>query len=301
MRFYFTLLLFSLFCLVGSGQDPSADYTWWNQLHGWQTGDPGWRNWIIISPGHLGPNALPVPFVKKGFLEENSEIEVTASAHFNPEDPTQDISGRIFIPFAKNRIAVEMYGVIIEHFAFSEKIRNERFARIEDGKGVAFGDFYFSTLIQLSKDRKFPNTLLRFATKTASGNMLEGARYTDSPAYFIDLSFSRDFGTISEGIVRPFGILGFYTWQTNDELNLQNDAFLYALGLDYQIKNWLFSGSWSGYTGYKNERDKPMQLNFDLLKDFGKKAIRIQYLHGIRDWNYNTIKFSFIWKLAAVN
>lgn len=300
MRYYFSLLLFSLFSLVGNGQDPNADYTWWNEHHGWETGDPGWRNWIIISPGYLGPNALPVPSVKKGFLEENTEIEVTASAHFHPGDPTQDISGRFYIPFAKNRIAVEMYGVIVEHFAFSEEIRNERYARIEDGKGFAVGDFYFSTLIQLSKDRKFPNTLLRFATKTASGNMLEGARYTDSPAYFIDLSFSKDFGTVEEGIIRPVGMLGFYTWQTNDELNLQNDALLYALGLDYQIKNWLFSGSWSGYSGYKNERDKPMQLNFDIRKDFNKKAIRFQYMHGIQDWNYNTIKFSFIWKLAPV-
>jgi hypothetical protein len=48
-----------------------------------------------------------------------------------------------------------MYGVIIEHFAFSEEIRNERYSRIEDGKGYAIGDFYFSTLIQLLKTANF--------------------------------------------------------------------------------------------------------------------------------------------------
>ena len=300
MKHLFFLLLFICSFLIGHGQNSNEDYTWWNELHGWEEGDPGWRNWMILSPGYLGPNALPVPPVKKGFLTGDTEIEITASNHFHPGDPTQDISGRVYIPFAKNRIAVEMYGVIVEHFAFSEEIRNERYARIEDGKGVAFGDLYFSTLIQITKDRKFPNTLLRFATKTASGNMLEGARHTDSPGYFFDLSFSKDIGDEEKGIFRPYGLLGFYTWQTNDELNLQNDALMYALGADYEKNSWLFSTSWSGYSGYKNERDRPMQLNFDLRREFNKTAVRFQYLHGLRDWEYKTIKFSFIWKLSSV-
>jgi hypothetical protein len=294
----FTLLLFSI--PQAFGQDPNADYTWWNELHGWEPGDPGWRNWMIISPGYFGPNALPVPFVKRGFLRNKTEIEITASNHFHPGDPTQDISGRAYIPFANNKIAVEMYGVIFERFAYSEEIRNERISRIEDGKGTAVGDFYFSTLIQLCKDRKFPNTLFRFTAKTASGNMLEGARYTDSPGYFFDLSFSKEWGTKEKGVFRPFGLFGFYSWQTNDELNLQNDAYMYAVGADYEKKSWLFSTSWSGYTGYKNERDRPMQLNFELRKDFNTTAIRFQYTHGLRDIEYKTIRFSFVWKLPPV-
>jgi hypothetical protein len=207
----------------------------------------------------------------------------------------------LYVPFAQSRIAVEIYGVIAEHFAFSEEIRNERFARIEDGKGFAVGDLYFSTLIQLSKDRKFPNTLLRMACKTASGNQLDGARYTDSPGYFFDLSFSKEVAKTEKGMFRPFGLAGFYSWQTNDELNLQNDAFMYALGADYERNNLMLSASWSGYSGYKNERDKPMQLNFELRKDYNGKAFRIQYINGLRDWEYKTVKISFIWKLKPVS
>ena len=207
----------------------------------------------------------------------------------------------MYVPFAKNRIAVELYGVILEHFAFSEEIRNERYARIEDGKGFANGDLYFSTLIQLVKERKFPNTLLRMACKTASGNQYKGARYTDSPGYFFDLSFSKEFAKTETSLFRPFGLAGFYSWQTNDELNLQNDAFMYALGADYVVKDVLLSASWAGYSGYKEERDKPMQLNFELRKDFNGKAFRIQYIHGLRDWEYKTVKFSFIWKLKPVS
>lgn len=300
MKNLLILILFTFTFLSVRGQDPNADYAWWNELHNWQVGDPGWRNWIVISPGYLGPNALPVPDVKKGFLSSKTEFELTASNHFHPGDPTQDISGRIYLPFANNKIAVEMFGVILEYFAFSEEIRNERFARIEDGKGIAFGDFYFSTLMQISKDHKFPNTLLRFTAKTASGNMLEGARNTDSPGYFFDLSFSKNYGSKETGVFRPFGSFGFYSWQTNDELNLQNDAFLYALGVDFEKNNWLVSGSWSGYSGYKNKRDRPTQLNFDLRKDFNSTAIRFQYIHGLRDLEYKTIKFSFIWKMKPV-
>ncbi len=291
----FSILLFS-FCVAGA-QDENEDYGWWNQLHNWKEGDPGWRNWMKITPGYFGPNALPVPDVKRGIIEGPAQIEATFSNHFHPGDPTQDISGKLFLPFAKNKIAIEMYGVMLERYAYSEKIRNERFSRDRDGKGFAFGDFYFSTLVQISKDRKFPNTLFRFAAKTASGNQLEAARYTDSPGYFFDLSFSKPLIKKSDRVFRPFTMLGFYSWQTNDELNLQNDAFLYAIGTDYLIQEWRFSTSLAGYSGYKNRRDRPVQINFDVRKKLRKNALRLQYLHGLRDWEYRTVRFSFIWNL----
>ena len=301
MKHLLLLVLYASLILSANGQDSDTGWDWWNELHGWEAGDPGWRNWMKITPGYMGPNALPVPDVKRGILDSMTEMEITASNHFSAGDPTQDISGRVFIPFAKNKIAVEMYGVVFEHYSFSTEIRDERIARDKDGKGTAIGDFYFSTLIQLVKDRKFPNTLFRFAAKTASGNQLEAARYTDSPGYFFDLSFSKDIGKSETGLFRPFGLFGFYSWQTNDELNLQNDAFMYALGGDYIKNSNLWSVSWSGYSGYKNERDRPMQLNFEWRKDFKKCAVRVRYLYGLRDWEYQTIKFSFIWKLNSVS
>ena len=299
MKFRLLFFLFLVFCFQSNAQE--GDWDWWNTLHGWESGDPGWRNWIKITPGYMGPNALPVPEVKKGFISGKSEFEISASNHFHSGDPTQDISAKLYLPFAKNKIAFEMWGVLFEHFAFSEEIRNERIARNKDGKGVAVGDFYFSTLIQIAKDRKFPNTLLRLATKTASGNQLESARYTDSPGYFFDLSFSKDFGNKESSVIRPYGSFGFFSWQTNDELNLQNDAFLYALGLDYLKNQWLVSTSVSGYSGYKNRRDRPARINFEVRKDFENSAIRLQYLYGMRDWEYKTVRLSFIWKFEGIN
>lgn len=299
MKFRFLLILSLLILLpfIPKAQNGDDTWQWWNEMHGWEPGDPGWRNWMKITPGYLGPNALPVPQTTKGFIDDSTQIEITFSNHFHSGDPTQDFSARLFIPFANNNIAVEMYGVAFEHFAFSEEIRNERIARDKDGKGVAIGDFWFSTLIQLSKERNFPNTLLRVALKTASGNQLEAARYSDSPGYFFDLSFSEDWENLHSGVFRPFASVGFYSWQTNDELNLQNDALMYSLGSDFEKEKWLVSASWSGYSGYKNRRDRPMQLNFDFRKDFMNKALKVQYQHSLRSWGYKTLRVSFIWKL----
>ncbi len=292
--------LFIIFCTLSTKPANAGDWDWWNELHGWQQGDPGWRSWMKIAPGYMGPNALPVPEVKKGFIPAKSEFELIVSNHFSEGDPTQDISAKLFLPYAKNKIAFEMWGVMFEHFAFSEEIRNERVARNKDGKGNAVGDFYFSTLIQISKDRKFPNTLLRLATKTASGTQLESARYTDSPGYFFDVSFSNDFGRKQAILFRPFGLAGFYAWQTNIDNCRQDDAFLYAMGAEFIKDGCSFSGSFSGYSGYISDRDKPMQLNFDIRKDFGDKAFRLQYIHGLRDWEYKTVRFSFVWKFKGI-
>ncbi len=298
MKYLFTILLVSIISLFSSAQE---NWTWWNEIHGWETGMPGWRNWIIMSPGYLGPNALPVPELKRGFLESQTEIELTASTHSHAGDPTQDISAKAYIPFANGRIAIEVFGVVMEHYNYTEEIRDERISRDRNGKGTAFGDLNFSTLIQLVKNRKFPNTLLRANFRTASGSNLEAARYSDFPGYNFDLTFSKDLAKPDGFLFRPIAMIGFYSWQTNDELNLQNDALLYGLGADFEKKSWRFTGSWSGYYGYKNNGDRPMQLNFDLRKDLKNTAIKIEYQHGLNDWMYKTVRFSFIWKLNPIS
>lgn len=276
----------------------SENYLWWNLKHGWEPGMPGWRNWIHITPGYLGPNALPVPEVKKGVIQPGANLEFGLDLHFRTGDPTQDIFAKYYRSFAGNKIAVELYGVVGEYYAMSEAVRDERVARDFDGKGVANGDLYFATLIQLMKDRKFPDTMVRMAGRTASGSRIEGARYTDSPGYYFDFSFSKEYPcSAGKASFLPFASLGFYSWQTNDELNLQNDAFMYGLGADLKLSGWSVSNSLSGYSGYKHERDRPMVYTFDLNHTLKNKTIRLQYLHGLRDWTYRTIKLSLIFNL----
>lgn len=258
---------------------------------------PSWRFFLTISPGFLGPNALPVPEMKKGILSGKKEIEFGPDFHFKDGDNTQDLSGRFYYPFAGAKIAIEVYGVMLEHYSMSDAIRDERVARDKDARGLAIGDLYFSSMIQLFKDRKFPDTVLRLACKTASGGRLDAARYADSPGYFLDLNFSKNLGSgLRNTQWVPFGMLGFYSWQTNDDMNLQDDALLYGAGMDIRFKGMTVSNSLSGYHGYKDNGDRPIVYTFDLQKKLKHQTFRIQYLYGLHDWIYQTVKLSYIWK-----
>jgi hypothetical protein len=272
------------------------DWGWWNDLHGWEAGMPNWRSFITVSPGFLGPNALPVPEVAKGIVEQNKTIELSSDFHIRTGDQTQNLSGQFYFPFS-DKIAIELYGVIVEHYSMSDSIRDERAARDRDGEGLAVGDLYFATYVQLVKGRKFPNTMLRMAGKTASGGRFDAARYSDSPGYYFDLSFSKEIPEFI-GNLRglPFWSFGFYSWQTNDLDNLQNDAFMYSLGIQLENDNWELSNSLSGYSGYKNERDQPMIYTLSLKRNIKKNAIKFEYIKGIQDYEYQTIKLAYLWR-----
>jgi hypothetical protein len=268
--------------------------------------------------------------MKKGYIPVSSEIETSFSRHFRTGDPTQDISARFFIPFYEGKVALEAYGVIIENYDNSDtiwgrQIRNERFSRDQYGKGIVFGDLYFAALVRVTKDRRFPNSILRLACKTASGEA-DAARFTDTPGYFFDYSLSHDFEISGDQVLRPFGALGFYSWQTYKEDTPQNDAYLYGAGLEYQNGRWLLAGNFSGYSGYLDSipppcdkslipekipeypwyntvasRDKPQVITLESRYDWDRSAARIQFLYGVRDWNYRTLRFSFIWKFGSIN
>ncbi len=291
-RICFSLILF-LLSVVASAQD----WGWWNELHGWESGMPSWRSFITISPGYLGPNALPVPDVKKGMLSAKKELEFGANLNLREGDNSQHLSGRFYYPFADHKIAIEIYGVMLEHYVMSPEVRDERAARDKDGRGLAVGDLYFSTQLQLWKGRKFPDTMLRMTGKTASGGRLDAARYADSPGYFFDLSFSKQLGNETAGTgFLPFASFGFYSWQTNDDLNLQNDCYMYSAGFDLSTGKWDISNSLAGYSGYKEERDKPMVYNFEVKRNLKQNALRFQFTYGLRDWTYKKFTLAYCWQ-----
>lgn len=294
----YVFLGFIIFChfLSNAGED----WTWWNEKHGWKPGMPSWRSFVHITPGFLGPNALPVPEVKKGIIPEGTNLEISLDYHYLKGDPTQNLFVKYYKSFAENKIAIELFGVVAEHYSMSENIRDKRVARDFDGKGIANGDMYFSTLIQLVKDKKFPDLMVRLAGRTASGSQLEAARYSDSPGYYFDFSSSRELiSKNGKTSFIPYASFGFYSWQTNDDLNLQNDAFMYGAGAEIKFKSYSINNSISGYSGYKKERDKPMVFTFDFNRKLRYNSIRFQYLIGIRDWKYQTLKFSYIIDLKS--
>lgn len=296
MRYFLFIFVFILILPAYSQEDK---WQWWNDIHDWHPGMPGWRNFMILSPGYLGPNALPVPEMKRGTLTETSEIQASINRHFHPDDPTQDLSGKLYLPFFEGKVAFEAYGVILENYRYNDSIRDVRFSRDKDGMGLTMGDLYFGFLIQLCKERRFPDTVVRLQTKTASGNAW-AARYTDTPGYFFDITSSREIRLSRYTFLRPFASVGFYSWQTYNEATPQNDALLYGAGIDWIERNIRISGYLSGYNGYEKNRDRPMVAVVETRYDWEKTAAGIQFLYGLRDWNYQTFKFSFYWKFPGI-
>ena len=75
-------LLFSYNCYPQS--DPPIDS---DPNRNWD-GITHWSRYIVISPGFMGPNALPVPEIKKGIIENRIEFELSQQNHFSKHDKT---------------------------------------------------------------------------------------------------------------------------------------------------------------------------------------------------------------------
>ncbi|OQX81478.1 MAG: hypothetical protein B6D61_00620 [Bacteroidetes bacterium 4484_249] len=309
----FGIIVFFAECKSALSQEDEA--TWWNKAHNWD-GITHWSDYIIFSPYYLGPNALSVPFSQKGLVKNRYELQINAEGYFSEGDKTQSLFMSLYVPVVKNLVAVEFYGVPFEHYKMDEKTVYERRTRNRSGEGYAVGDFYFSTIIQLLKNNKFPDIAFRMACRTASGSKLSDARFTDAPGYFFDLSFGKDLLFQEKFInkIRFHGTVGFYSWQMNLPDNRQNDALIYGLGADLFIKKFIISNSIDGYYGYigneeiivvkKDEpvpyKDRPMVYRLDITKESKLLDIIIGYQLGLYDFAYQTIKFSLLFHIDKI-
>ncbi len=243
----------------------------------------------------MGPNALPVPEIGRGVMDNELRLELGGQAHFGG-DNTQNIYAQLNYVLAKDVVALKLYWYPLEHFNVDDATRDERRLgpAYYEAEGLAKGDAYFGAEIQLVKDKKFPDLLMRAFTKSATGSEANGARYTDSPGYFFDLSFGKTLmlNQEKEISVRPYGMFGFYSWQTYDDTHPQNDAPLYGIGADLDTKALRLSTSLGGYSGWKNNGDKPLVYRAEILKKNKKFDFLLQYQYGIQDFPYQSIKFS---------
>lgn len=290
---YLTLCrLFLTFCQDG-------DYSWWNETHNWD-GITHWSKYIIMSPGFLGPNALPIPYVKEGRVGESSKMKFEVSQAKMDGDNTQSLWLEFYHPIVKNKVAIELKYLPYEHYKMSEKIRDERYARGWTGEGTSVGDLYFGTIIQLIKNKKFPDVTLGLYCRTASGDNIADARMTDSPGYYFDLTFGKNIKTRNEKLKwRLSGMAGFYCWQTNynnsSEGYFQNDAILLGVASGMIFSDWLFNNSLSGYLGYIGNRDKPVVFRSEIGKKIKSLQFSSEFETGVNEWLYNSLKIKVIY------
>jgi hypothetical protein len=268
-----------------------VSYTWWEQIHQWDGITP-WYQYLKFSPQYFGPNALPVPDIQKGITGNKAYIELAADGHFSQGDNTQNLFTKLYYPIVPKLVAIEGYVVPLEHFKMDTIIRDERAARDRDGEGTAGGDIYIGTIIQLVKEKKFPDVALRISLRTASGTNVSAARYTDAPGYFFDLSFGKEKISLknSSNKFRWYAMFGFYSFQTNRGDFRQDDAFLYGAGIDFTLSNFVLSPSIGGYYGYLKTDDRPVVARFSFTKEGKKFSYGFQLQRGLNDYPYNSIR-----------
>lgn len=280
----------------------------WNDLVAWN-GVTHWTNYLIVAPGYFGPNALPVPELRNGIINEKPYFETLAEGHFSEGDNTYNVAFRYFHPFKNKRVAVEFYMVPVEYYKSSAAIRDKRKLRNENPEGIVVGDLFFGTTVQLVKDKgHFPDLTFEMFCKTTSGGGLEDARFTDHPAYYFNLNFGKDIGKPKHiDKMRWYASLGFYNWQTNLDDYLQNDAPSYGLGFQIDKNSYEINNQFCGYLGYiswKDEPvvretdkpylydgDQPLVYRFILLKSFEDCKLKVQFQQGLNDFEYSSVSF----------
>ena len=138
--------------------------------------------------------------------------------------------------------------------------------------------------------------MVELSLKTASGNRLADARYTDAATYWFNLNFGRNLYQSADNntYIRMQGYTGFYCWMTNDKVHRQNDAFNYSAGISGVHRSLSASADITGIYGYKNNGDRPLQLRINANYEYRKNILSLRYKHGMKDNLYDCYSLAYI-------
>lgn len=295
------LFIFVFYSLITTTVSAQEDFYWWGVKHNWDGITP-WNQYMTISSAFLGPNALPVPEIKNGLVDSAASVNISFDHFIHKGDKTQDFFVKGTLPLFNNKISIDLAAVPLEWYEMDTITRDTRAVRTKSGKGSAGGDIYFSTCVQIIKNKtSLPDLLLRVSLRTASGTHLRDARFTDAPGYFIDLSFGKSIFNDNKFIkeIRFFADAGLYTYQTYDIQNLQNDCLLFGGGITLNTNKFSWTNVIGGYSGYLNNGDKPLvyRSEFRILNKTNDFAIA--YENGLQDYGYQKIRVSYIFHIGS--
>ncbi len=266
----------------------SQTFEWWRDNVQWD-GTTHWGKYIIVSPKYLGPNALTIPLINNGSIDSLTSIGLTANAHFSKGDKTQNfmLYGNYTTP--NSTISIDIQFVPYELFKMTHETKTERrifYLNYHDDHTV--GDFIVNTSIQLLKKwREKVQLTARVGIRMPSGRHLGSARYADVPGYWVDIGGGVPFKNPSW---KWMGMLGLYVWQTNVDNLRQNDALLFGSGVEWNRKGLRLQGYAAGYSGYKNNGDRPWVFRLNLEKRKKNKVYIVRLQQGMHDFAYFSVE-----------
>lgn len=280
MKFFYISLFFTLTSLF----TPSYAQDWRDKME-----------LLIYSPRYFGPNAFPMPEMRNGDVVRRIEAEVRGEYHYYKGDKTKDIYARILVPFVKGRAGVEVSLVVKEKYKMTQETSDERFAAGTEWPSGCTGDVIFTSFFQVLRSEKWADIVLSGTIRTASGNRLADARYTDAAAYWFDLNIARNLWKSVDGqaSLRMQMLGGFYCWMTNDRVHRQNDAIAYGVGLTGTYKSFILASDFTGIYGYKNNGDRPLHWRNKLSYELKKNILTFRYTHGMKDRLYESYSLGY--------
>lgn len=253
----------------------------------------------FIAPAFFGPNALPVPEMPNGRIEDKLTVEIAGDYYSGfYKDQTYDIFARIRIPLFTRRVNLTVWMPIIEFYTHTpECISKKHIDPKAKPKGYEFGDVYISTNIQLFYEKRFlPDVAIEVALKTASGGGFNRGRFFDNPGYYFNASAGK---TIARGThffksLRIAASIGFLCWQTDN--GRQNDAVTYGGSIELKTAYFSLTETINGYTGWEHCGDSPLTLTSRINIPAKNFSPYIQYQYGFKDYPFHQIRIGITYK-----
>ncbi len=291
-----------LVLVLGTFQLNAQNLDWWDALHDYPNAAGTDRDrYISISPGYMGPNALRVPVLRNGKIDNELWTETSFEYHYGNGDRTVNIWSEFNIPLAKDKALLYVQSVPWEWWRVTTEIRNERRIRNQGGEGWNTGDTAFGVILRLANENKtrLPNITFRAHSKTTTGGNISNARNTDASMFFWEMTTSKTIFESENSSLLLKGMIGFYTWQTNKN-NLpngsdffQNDAGTYGVGIEYIRGKWFVGSDVAGYHGYIQNRDTPTFWRTQVSYRFKHIALYSNINFGLNSWGWNTISIGY--------
>ena len=245
---------------------------------------------MIVQPGFMGPNALPVPALSNGSIDSNFFVGSTVSLHYSDGDNTQNATIYANYCLVKDLISFDLSWVPYEHFTMSQAIKEKRhvFSHFFYDQ-EATGEVILNTNLQLlNKWREHIQLALRLGYRFPTSSGFGVARYSDGPGYYFDLSFGKPLGHSN---LKLAGMLGFYSWQIQSDGHQQDDAFLFGAGVEWNKNQWRIHSHIAGYLGYlKNSGDKPVVARLGIEKKIKRTGFLLRFQQGLHDFTYTTVE-----------
>jgi len=270
------------------------DWAWWKNQHRWP-GDRSPLEYIVRTPGRMGPNALPIPGIPDPGIGYRTRCWIAGSWAGGKGDLTLNPEFGVFFPVLKNRLALEARTNGFEYFRMSPETRDFRMAKDSIGKGFSKSETHLSILARLwSESNARPSCSISFSVKPTTGKNLENARHINAPAY--------SFALFSGGKLDWLGVSGWsyraqiggMIWQKGD--NAQNDAWIYGVGISRSWTRFNASIQWLGMHGYTGLGDRPQVLRCALAYAWQKWELETGGQYAFRDFVPWMMQAKLVWK-----